>query len=311
MKRRESLKWMALSAGALTMPSFACTPSPQKAGGSGSVVTYRYCLNTSTIQGQQLGLKKNIEIAARAGYDGLELWVRDVQAFLEEGHTLQSLDQYIRDNGLAVYNAIGFAPWLSDNEVIAETGMIQMREEMEIMAGIGCTRIAAPAAGSFEEPVLDLFRAGERYKLLLDLGRSTGVMPQLEFWGASRMLYHIGQTLMIAAVAADPDAKLLPDIYHMFRGQSGFDSLKMLSGSFIEIFHMNDYPGDIPREEQNDADRVYPGDGEAPVHQIAEDLRAMGGLKIFSLELFNRSYWEQDALEVALTGLQKMKSIFH
>ena len=28
---------------------------------------------------------------------------------------------------------------------------------------------------------------------------------------------------------------------------------------------------------------------------------------VFSLELFNPSYWEQDAIEVAKTGLMKMK----
>ena len=305
MNRRESLQLIGMGAAAALMPGIACSRKEV------NKVDFRYCLNTSTIQGQQLGLKKNIEVAARAGYDGLELWVRDVQAYLDEGHTLQSLDLFIRDHGLEVYNAIGFAPWLSDNEVLAGAGVKQMREEMEMMAGIGCTRIAAPAAGNFEQPVLDLFRAGERYRLLLDLGRETGVMPQLEFWGASRMLYHIGQTLMIAAVANDPDVRMVPDIYHMFRGKSGFDSLKMLSGDLIEVFHINDYPGDIPREEQTDAERVYPGDGVAPVQQIAEDLKAMGGLKVLSLELFNRSYWAQDALEVASTGLEKMKTAFN
>jgi len=33
----------------------------------------------------------------------------------------------------------------------------------------------------------------------------------------------------------------------------------------------------------------------------------MGGTKVLSLELFNETYWKQDALQVAKTGLQKMK----
>ena len=41
--------------------------------------------------------------------------------------------------------------------------------------------------------------------------------------------------------------------------------------------------------------------------QILTDLVNMGGEKVLSLELFNRSYWEEDPLEVARTGLQKMK----
>lgn len=61
--------------------------------------------------------------------------------------------------------------------------------------------------------------------------------------------------------------------------RSALSTLKMLDGSMIEIFHMNDYSGSISRE------------------------------KVLSLELFNRSYWEKDPLEVAKTGLEKMKTL--
>jgi len=83
----------------------------------------------------------------------------------------------------------------------------------------------------------------------------------------------------------------------------------MLSGSLIDVFHMNDYPASIPREQQGDGDRVYPGDGAAPVFQILTSLRDMGGEKILSLELFNRTYWEEDPVVVAERGLLKMKSL--
>ena len=40
----------------------------------------------------------------------------------------------------------------------------------------------------------------------------------------------------------------------------------------MEIFHINDYPGEPSREEIADKDRVYPGDGVAPMNQILQDL---------------------------------------
>ena len=83
----------------------------------------------------------------------------------------------------------------------------------------------------------------------------------------------------------------------------------MLKGEVIEVFHMNDYPASKAREEQGDSDRVYPGDGSAPIHQILTDLKNMGGEKVLSLELFNRVYWKEDPLQVAKTGLSKMKSL--
>ncbi|HDR52811.1 MAG TPA: sugar phosphate isomerase/epimerase, partial [Mariniphaga anaerophila] len=34
-----------------------------------------------------------------------------------------------------------------------------------------------------------------------------------------------------------------------------------------------------------------------------------GGKKVLSLEFFNPEYWKRDALEVAKTGLMKMKEV--
>ncbi len=134
-------------------------------------------------------------------------------------------------------------------------------------------------------------------------------MPLLEFWGASGTLYNFSQALAIAAAADDADARILPDVYHLFRGGSGFNCLKLVNGKVIDVIHMNDYPASKPVEEQTDSDRIYPGDGAAPLKQILRDLMRMGGKKVLSLELFNETYWKQDALKVARTGLQKMKRL--
>lgn len=270
---------------------------------------FSYCLNTSTISGQEPGLIKSIEIAAEAGYDGIELWVRDVKAYLDVGNSAPELKQFIEKKGLRVENAIGFAPWLAQGEDKKEKGFAQMEEEMKMMASIGCLRIAAAPAGVSADQPLDLFEAGRRYHDLIDIGKHLGIMPQLEFWGASPSLYHFSQVMMVAAAANHPDVHLLPDVYHLFRGGSGFQAIKMLSGHVIEIFHMNDYVDTIPREKQQDKDRVYPGEGVAPLHQILTDLYQSGGKKVLSVELFNEAYWEEDPLVVAQTAIQKIKDL--
>jgi len=76
----------------------------------------------------------------------------------------------------------------------------------------------------------------------------------------------------------------------------------------MHVFHMNDYPAKPPRADITDAARVYPGDGVAPLTQILRDLRATGFRGVLSLELFNPTYWKQDALTVARTGLDKMRA---
>ena len=75
----------------------------------------------------------------------------------------------------------------------------------------------------------------------------------------------------------------------------------------MQVFHVNDYPKDPPRETIRDEHRVYPGDGIAPMKQILSTFLSVGATPVLSLELFNRTYWKQDPLQVARTGLQKMK----
>lgn len=304
MKRRTVLKAVTAAAG-LTMAgalSYPASSSPARPKDD----KFKYCLNTSTISGQKPGVEQYIDIAARAGYDAIEVWIGDLRAYMTEGKTLAALKKLAADAGLEVVNAIGFAPWMTDDDTRRQAGFAQMKEEMEIMAALGCSRIAAPAAGVTSPP--DLYKAGERYRELLDLGRRTGVTPQLEVWGASPF-NHLGQALMVAAIANDPDAHILADVYHLHRGNSGFDGMKLLDGKAVDLFHMNDYPGSIPREQLQDKDRIYPGDGVAPLKQVLTHLKNMSGTKILSLELFNREYWQQDPLTVAKTGLEKMRNV--
>jgi 2-keto-myo-inositol isomerase len=57
------------------------------------------------------------------------------------------------------------------------------------------------------------------------------------------------------------------------------------------------------------ADRVFPGDGSAPLPEILNELRQINPEIVLSLELFNPDYWKMDALRAASTGLLKMKEI--
>ena len=57
-----------------------------------------------------------------------------------------------------------------------------------------------------------------------------------------------------------------------------------------------------------DENRIFPGDGIAPITTILHTLAATGATTALSLELFNREYWKLDALEVLKNGIAKMKA---
>jgi 2-keto-myo-inositol isomerase len=72
---------------------------------------------------------------------------------------------------------------------------------------------------------------------------------------------------------------------------------------------MNDYPSTLSPDVITDADRIYPGDGVAPIKRILTMLKRHDKPLILSAELFNAGYYKQDALTVAKTTLEKMKRL--
>lgn len=268
----------------------------------------RYCLNTSTIRGQKLSVPAQIDVAAKAGYDAIEPWMGDLHQFIAAGGSAADLKKRIADAGLTVESAIGFAEWIVDDDARRAAGLVQAKKDMDLIRSIGGTRIAAPPTGATQQADLNLLKAAERYRDLLLLGEQLDVTPQVEVWGFSKSLSRLGETALVAIEARHPRACILPDVYHLYKGGSEFAALRMLSGQAVQVFHVNDYPAEPPRDKIADRDRVYPGDGVAPLTQILRDLSSIGFRGVLSLELFNPEYWKQDALLVARTGLEKMKA---
>jgi 2-keto-myo-inositol isomerase len=306
VSRRDLLRGGLLGLSCAALPAISPAAAPRRPRAERP----RYCLNTSTIRGadSEVGIVDQIRIAAEAGYDSIEVWLRDIARYLDDGGSLRDLASRIEDAGLAVPSAIGFARWAVDDDSERAEGLEEARRDMATLAEIGGTRLAAPPVGLTEQPYRDLPALAERYARLLELGEGFGVVPQLEVWGFSETFRRLGEVAFVAIESGHPDACILPDVYHLYKGGSSFEGLRQLSAHSIQVFHMNDYPDDPPREQINDADRVFPGDGVAPLSRLMEILDDIGFDGVFSLELFNRGYWERDPLDVAREGLRKMKA---
>ena len=121
----------------------------------------------------------------------------------------------------------------------------------------------------------------------------------LELWGFSQSLSRLSEVLYVVAETAHLGACVLLDSYHLYKGGSGFGGIRLLNGDVLPVFHINDYPASPAREQIDDADRVYPGDGVAPLGDLMRTLDAIGFRGFLSVELFNLEYWKQPPGEVA------------
>ena len=310
ISRREAMAQTGLFVGAAALSQRAAAATALAGPGAPEARRrIRYSLNMATIRGQKLGIVKEIEVAAQAGYDGIEPWMVTIEEYVSGGGKLPDLRKRISDSGLRVESAIAFAEWIVDDDARRAKGMEQAKRDMDTVAQIGGKRIAAPPKGATELPKLEMTAAAERYRALLEAGEQMEVVPQLELWGFSRNLNRLGECVCVAMETGHRNACVLADVYHLYKGGSEFHGIQLLGANTIQVLHMNDYPKDPPREKVDDSYRVYPGDGVAPLADLLRILLATGGQKVLSLELFNRRYWSEDALAVSKSGLAKMKAV--
>ena len=292
-----------LAAGAVASASLAgAAPSTHGAG-------FRYCLNTATLIGFKLPITRQIDIAAQSGYNAIEPWLDSLHAYTSAGGSLLDLGKRIADAGLSVESAIAFPEWIVNNPAARARALEDIKRDMDLLTRIGGRRIACPPAAPPRTPAIGLQQIAERYRAVLELGDTMGVVPELEFWGPSPHLSRLSQAAFAAIEAAHPKACILPDIFHLYKGGSDFEGLRLLGAEALPVIHMNDYPAQPGRAAVQDSDRVYPGDGVAPIAHILAELRQTAPNIALSLELFNPAYWTGDPLAVAKTGLAKMKAI--
>lgn len=263
----------------------------------------RYCLNSSTIK--PVPILQKIAVAADAGYSAIELWHDDIDAHLAEGGTLAEIRQAVEDHGLAVPTTIMLKGWLEADGPQLDAGLEECKRRLHQAVEVGAVyAVAGPPHGK-----VDLALAGRRYAELLQIGRSFGVLPAMEYLGFAQDVNTIEAAMEIMTRSEDNDATIVLDPFHCFRGGGSLETIAELRGSQIAISHFNDAPAQPPREQQRDPDRVMPGEGKVDLKRYVELLRGTGFEGWVSLELFRKDLWERDPREVARIGLEKMRAV--
>lgn len=266
------------------------------------------CLDTATIR--PVPLLEKIRIASETGYDAIEPWEGEIHQYEQEGGDLAELGRRIRDAGLAVPSVIGLWNAIPPTREAFDASLTDSRRRMRQAAAIGAEHIQTIPQPARPWTEFNPAWAAARYRELLEIGLNDyGINPAVvfvEFLEGSRTM---GQASQVAIDADHPNAKIIPDVFHMLIGGSGFRGLRHLRGDFIAIFQFNDAPTSPGVSELRDEHRVYPGEGVLPLAQCLRDLREINYTGCISLELYNPTYWEQNPEQVARKGLESTVSV--
>ena len=69
---------------------------------------FDYCLNTSTIRECGLDIEQEIKVTAQAGYRGIELWLSEIDEYVDQGGELSKLKEILVQHEIEVPNIIAF-----------------------------------------------------------------------------------------------------------------------------------------------------------------------------------------------------------
>ncbi len=309
LSRRDLLNGGLAAVGAAIVSSTAAEGQARPTGGRARPANepFGYCLNTSTIRGNNLDFAAVITAASKAGFHALEPWIGDIDTYVSKGGTLKDLGKRIADAGLTVEDAIAFNSLLDDDDTRRAASFEKLKVDMDKVAQIGGKRIAVPP-GNSRGPAVSLDNAAKYYREALEAGEKIGVQPLLELWGTHPVLGPLSHGIYVTVAAGRADASLLLDVFHLYKSGTPFAALKQINGASLHVMHLNDYPQAAESSTLNDGSRIYPGDGVAPLRQIMRDLRDSGFRGYFSLELFNRDYWTKSADENLKTAMEKIRA---
>ena len=155
------------------------------------------------------------------------------------------------------------------------------------------------------QQVVDRNHAAARFAELLEIGGDR----RLAFHGAG----FVDGVKNVSALGdcvgnRESPATVVADVFTI-RGGGSVDDLLQLPGDRLACFHINDLPAEPHPLTQKDEDRVMVGDGIADLPRVIANLRAIGYQGPLSLELFNRSLWSQDPLQVVQRGLDRIRAL--
>lgn len=259
------------------------------------------CLDTATIR--PASLTDKVKIAAKAGFDAIEPWDGELAEYEKNGGNLKDLGKQIKDLGLFVPSVIGLWNALPPTKELFDASLKDTRRRMRMASDIGAQHIQTIPNTVGED--FDRKWVADRYRDIIEIGlKEYNILPALVFVKFFP-LKTLGQAVGIALDANHPKAMVIPDVYHMYISEGGFEGIKLMKGDAFAIFQFNDAPATPALAQLEDKHRVYPGDGILPLTSILKDLKGTGFKGCVSLEMYNPEYWKQDLQNVAETGLRK------
>ena len=248
-------------------------------------------LNTVTIK--QAALEDRFRLASRAGFAGLELWTHEIDGGTEQVDKIARLSTQYQLKPVGICPEPAFHSW----HHAWNAGMSErLRTLLAACRQLGPAYLVLPvlsANGSLE-------LLADCYHRACDLCGEFEVVAALEPIGHVSKLSSVPRALDIVATAAarHPNAGLILDAFHFFRGRNKLSALVSMPIDLIAAVHLNDAE-DRPLDSLlGYKHRTYPGEGIFDITGFCRRLITAGYEGPFVVELLNEVLWADNPAQV-------------
>ena len=226
------------------------------------------------------------DAALAGGFQGVSLWPEHVERARAAGHRDVDLVARLRDAGLGVADLDPLLTWLPDEPVPA--GFADEPTFYALAETFGARSLNL-AQGFGRQ--LDRDRAAAALAGVCDRAAEHGLLVTLEYlpWSG---IPDAAAALDIVERTGRPNATVMVDAWHTFRGPTDERQLRALPGARIGGVQLNDAPAEPAEDlvaETLEARRL-PGEGDVPLVEWIRILDAAGlsapiGVEVFSTQL--------------------------
>jgi 2-keto-myo-inositol isomerase len=261
-------------------------------GGSGSMFV---CMHE--ISSDKFDFKPAMEGYAKAGIRAVEPVLTKVREFAQR-ESPATAKRLLGDLGLKAVSSSNQLGLPEPGEARAKS-LDDLKWKVELAREIGADRLVAPSAGAGQYTLDDYKRGVDNLREAGEIAKPFSVTLMLEFARTSRFAQCLPTALKLVRETNHPNVRVMIDTWHFWGGTSKFEDLDLLRDGELHHLHFEDVPADPPREIQVQPDRVFPGEGIAPLRRIVELLKKKKYAGPASLEMFNPAIQAMDPYELA------------
>ena len=253
----------------------------------------------------------DIRIARESGFEALEIVESKLLRYLDLGFKTEELIPLFEKYSIkpVCINALKDIERIEPNK---HTELLQEAERLcEAAHTIECPTIQlVPFCGLEGRPWSEVLKlTSKNIAEIADIGKKYGIRFQLECIAWSP-IHSLSQSLQVIKQAERDNVGIVVDFWHLWAGgETTPDEVAKLDSSIIYGVHFCDGIHHIEGTPwiEEDLRGFLPGEGEIPVKEWVEAVKATGFDGVYSSELLSPKHWEWDLLEIARETKSRME----